>query len=149
MKWSKELWNHVSYFASGIAHHLHNERTEGLMIFWNLFQWIVTWAHCIVHQTNGKLSLSENCKIFFFEYWLIFGFVCLFCHFGIFWYIKTWVFFLKSNLNYIQLNPSLYMQLGCPRGFESRMRYMLSERAHFNMCYFFVYQVSKRLCSYS
>lgn len=95
-----------------------------------------------------KATTVQNSKITFIESWLIFGFVCLLCHFGIFWYIKTWVFFLKSNLNYIQLYP-LYMQLGCPREFESRMWYMLSERAHFNMCSFFVYQVSKRLCSQS
>lgn len=120
------------------------------------------WWFLKLVSVNSHIStlfcLPDNWKVIpvpefqnYFYWILAYIWLCLFAL--SLWYIlilkkkktKTnWVFFLKSNLNYIQLNPSLYMQLGCPRGFESRMSYMLSERAHLNMCSFFVYQVSKR-----
>lgn len=150
-----ELWHDPGNFeTTSIILHL-ALHTTCIMREWRAW-WFLNLVSVDSHMSALYCSLdrwkASNGPEFKYDlYWiLVYILLCLFVCFVILAYSdisKAEHFFLKSNLNYIHLYPSFYMQLGCPRGIESRIWYILSERAHFNIYSFIVYCVSNRFCS--
>lgn len=112
----RELWNYINYLHLAL-HTTCIMREQKSWWFLKLIWWIVTWMMDALYSSLGRWKASNVLEFKHDLYWVLaYILLCLFCYFGIFWYIKRRVLFSKEQLKLYTASSFLLHAVGLPQG---------------------------------